>query len=96
MKRRSFLGALGLIPALPTVKAAPPAIDIFGPPEVIAEFKVAYDAYYKTSGTLTRANLDVLTPTQIRNLFRPSPKDGDERALQTLDEVQTFRRSRPL
>ena len=96
MNRRSFLGALGLLSALPIAKATPPAIDVFGPPEVISEFKAACDAYYKTPGTLTRANLEVLTPTQIRQLFRPSPKEGGERALRVLDEIQTFRRARTL
>lgn len=96
MNRRSFLGALGLLPAIFTIKAAPPEIDLFGPPEVVSEFKAAYDAYYKTSGTVTRANLEVLTPTQIRQLIRPSPKEDGKRALRILDEIQTFRRARTL
>lgn len=67
MNRRSFLGALGLISALPPVKAAPPAIDLFGSPEAANVIAAAYE----TSGTLTRANFTILTPTQIRHLFRP-------------------------
>jgi hypothetical protein len=75
MNRRAFIGTLVGAPVAAKALRKAETLELWGPAmdwETAEKMRLGAEAYYGRPCTLTRANLNALTPAQIEWLIKPT------------------------